>query len=1600
MWKEAQSVQHIVLDKSLSDILNSLHNCEREFHNYQMSQEEHISKISYLHSVIDKQSSVTKEQENKIQRLNDSVQKGETDTKKINANLSNCKRIINECLEEVELCKTEITKTELMNKGIQEKVIHEEKRFYDLIRELVSKNDIQFKVINEHLMKHDEQLTTLNEGLTTHIATCMKEIGDIKKNKHDTHNLQDDTKALINGDIEEGTFVTTEAVTVGLLLLKQNGVLLITGCPGTGKSRISRNVLHMYCTGDTLYKCIKLDTLDEWEDIKSQQDNMVVLLDDIFGETNCTYNKEKDKILDKIHAYVCKGNIKVIITIRDSVKRQCQEVFDSNRLFKFDFIDLSSDRYGLSLKEKRNILRKYMKSVHELDYTDDGEFVDKNGVTILNTIEVWKITEENPVKGFPLAVYQFVHNAKYFQLGSKFFDRPTESMLEEFNEIRRKGRDHRKFMMHYAVMVYTAVNGNCINLQDRSIVMGVSKITDAIYGETIKLNKCHIKDTVDELTGSYLISIPNQRSYRFHHPTLHESVILSFAQTDEEHFKDIIPLLSWSFIQKMVKPETYIEKEGEVVLRIQTTSYKLLTEKLVDIYMEEMRKDIKNAYVFVSNISYTDLFKQHTSLLLTYLLEVLESRDNEDIDMKYKVDDFNSFEVSIKGGNFFLANLLMSVAKNQNQLEMYNIVLQNVNDKLIKTSNDYVTTDYFQAAIMSSVYGICSTKDATCVKATLNLVKNIKMPILLDQSIDLIKIGFTSDLLERYGYSFIGSNCIFLQFCIWKAYEAYNVSVLKYLLSLYNGTSFDLNSFLKLVYSSDWVERSPSLTFRSLKWMIELFKDQELVDTDVIFRTASRYQLFDTVQYLVSRGNTFNAISCLKICLNESDKVVHQDFFKLFFSKIDITSPEMKSIIISILQKPCVPDYMCETLLPVCIDNGEILDAACKEGHLYISKLIMEKSRNVSIQSALISACKDKRKIYRHWFELHHKDEKLEIVKYIVGKYGYTQFDLKAMCQEAYCSKNFKIIEWFVQNVDVTLLDSFYKVLSSALVEEDSNILEYLTNKTELAILEKNLKYLIKHCKSGCSTKLLQLVSIIWDRTDDKETINIQEIVDLAYENDCIELLVWIYENCNSYISIDGRKLLMLACKKGRIDEAKWVLQNFEKKTLDIDEGELFLLTCAGMSDFIYQTETISMINWVLNNFQIKPDFLKAEVFKLLSGKMDIFPFEKYEDFFNLIVSLIKGCFNSLNTEDMEEIMNKSLEGGFYDLVIWILKTMSFYSFNEQKILNRVCKNADIETIMVLNKSFSSLNMNHAMIRLMINAKTGIEDYQRVDYLDQLWTNIDHESLDMRKIVSTVCKKGPIANILKWILLNLPYDKKSINKILISCSQKDNSSLVRYIFREVNIEYPDLLAAFRKACFHPRGSYGLYHADLWIGGLQKSIGVVDFLFEKVIPSDISLVLEELFEKTKSYDVKLYFLVKGYCRNIDMKNLLNEACRHGHVKLVQWILENIEHKELDIESACLETSKCSNNELRYQCVTFMRHFLQDSKYFRMENELKSTTDTSPDMSDIFDDMNRVSLNTIDFSEDMSDMSDDSDMTDISNDMDELLRFLSSQEIQNG
>ncbi|CAC5401735.1 unnamed protein product [Mytilus coruscus] len=360
---EAQSAKHIVLDKSLTSLTTIRIN--------ENNIEEHKEMLDNLQVAVDKQKTIKDQHENRIQQLNDSLQKrvGEAQTQA--TELSDHKELIDKCTEEIVELRLEC------------------------------KYNKKLKEIDDQLVKHDEQLAKHDEQ----IATSSKDIEDMKKKQHDTVGTSRDTKALIDEDLREDTFVITKVVSDGLLLLKQNRVLLITGHAGTGKSRTGRHVLHMFCTGGTSYKCIKLNTLEEWEDMVSREDNVVVLLDDIFGETNCIYNEEKDTpSLDKVHAYVCKGNIKAIITIRDTVKRQCQGVFDNHRLFKFDSIDLSSDKYELSCIEKKTILEKYMKTVRQSEFIESKGFVNCNGDLILKSDEIWIIIQENPVKGFPLVV--------------------------------------------------------------------------------------------------------------------------------------------------------------------------------------------------------------------------------------------------------------------------------------------------------------------------------------------------------------------------------------------------------------------------------------------------------------------------------------------------------------------------------------------------------------------------------------------------------------------------------------------------------------------------------------------------------------------------------------------------------------------------------------------------------------------------------------------------------------------------------------------------------------------------------------------------------------------------------------------------------------------------------------------------------------------------------------------------------------------------------------------------------------------------------------------------------------------------------------------
>ncbi|CAC5407993.1 unnamed protein product [Mytilus coruscus] len=94
LMKETQSAHHIVLDKSITDMLNGLRNCEKDVNNLQMSQESTTSMINDHTSAIDNQGIIKQEHENKIQELNIKFKEIDQKLTKHNEQMATCEKNI------------------------------------------------------------------------------------------------------------------------------------------------------------------------------------------------------------------------------------------------------------------------------------------------------------------------------------------------------------------------------------------------------------------------------------------------------------------------------------------------------------------------------------------------------------------------------------------------------------------------------------------------------------------------------------------------------------------------------------------------------------------------------------------------------------------------------------------------------------------------------------------------------------------------------------------------------------------------------------------------------------------------------------------------------------------------------------------------------------------------------------------------------------------------------------------------------------------------------------------------------------------------------------------------------------------------------------------------------------------------------------------------------------------------------------------------------------------------------------------------------------------------------------------------------------------
>lgn len=169
-------------------------------------------------------------------------------------------------------------------------------------------------------------------------------------------------------------------------ILENKNVVVLSGREGCGKSRNGLEILRQMKEQSKDCEVFKFTGLQYVSDIMNYNVLSIVLIDDVFDETNEQFSSAKN-ILDQLYSYTIQNKVKLIIVMRNTVGLKCKSLLSTHRVFHdWDNIDLNSWEFELTRIEKETILTNYCRV---------------NKVRIFERQEMNEITQTDPFLGFP-----------------------------------------------------------------------------------------------------------------------------------------------------------------------------------------------------------------------------------------------------------------------------------------------------------------------------------------------------------------------------------------------------------------------------------------------------------------------------------------------------------------------------------------------------------------------------------------------------------------------------------------------------------------------------------------------------------------------------------------------------------------------------------------------------------------------------------------------------------------------------------------------------------------------------------------------------------------------------------------------------------------------------------------------------------------------------------------------------------------------------------------------------------------------------------------------------------------------------------------------
>ncbi|XP_041374024.1 uncharacterized protein LOC121387078 isoform X1 [Gigantopelta aegis] len=469
------------------------------------------------------------------------------------------------------------------------------KRSTRMTGELPSKK-INHKRQNRQDTKHPRMSSTFTRNRTTWMTGELpsKKIKDKQPNPQDSKHPSMSSKMgrdrlttmirtseLQLNEVDSNVYVKTRAYEKGKQLLKDLGIVVLIGNPGSGKTTLGLTLMahfknkektHPLCI--THYSNFEDVPVPNSSDKEGSADKIVVMIDDIFGKSNLVSEFYESWNLKSgiMWSLVQSGLIKFIITLRRKVFSECTKRLTQCPLFKnMHQIDLHSFEFCLTVEEKKKILDNYLEQIVVKK--------DQGFCAMTEDDKADAVSETFTELGFPQCCRHYVSSEETQKRGALFFKKPVEILQEQLNSIRTSNR-YQYLVLLLLLFKQGILKTDCLDpfRRDEAVNALIKQLKD-VCGINTDITGGQIKEAADVLCGLFLSYSDQKKEYSFIHQSVFDILFLQFSSEFLVKSIEICPVSM--LLECIITPN--VSTKGDITVLVTEDNYEALAERFTQL---------------------------------------------------------------------------------------------------------------------------------------------------------------------------------------------------------------------------------------------------------------------------------------------------------------------------------------------------------------------------------------------------------------------------------------------------------------------------------------------------------------------------------------------------------------------------------------------------------------------------------------------------------------------------------------------------------------------------------------------------------------------------------------------------------------------------------------------------------------------------------------------------------------------------------------------------------------------------------------------------------------------------------------------------------